>query len=651
MLSQLTRLPRALKVLILAATDSLLGALALCAAVYLRVGGLPLGSARYVMVGAVLAAFFAPAAGFAFGLYRSVTRFAAPALSLRVALVSFTCGSIFVAIALFGGAVPGRSITFGMVFALVLFVFQVLSRQFARWFVGDSRMGGRRVAVYGAGAAGRQLVSLMRAAPDFTPVLFIDDDKALHGRTVEDLLVIASEAQRLQARLAAQRIEEIFLAIPSLKAGRRRQILEALAQFPYRVRVVPGLAELVKGHAALGNARDVSIEDLLGRETVAPLPGLLDRCIRDKTVLVTGGGGSIGAELCRQVLALSPARLIVLEHGEFSLYQIEQELREASRKLAHGSDLEFILGSVTDPATLARVFGAMRIDTVYHAAAYKHVPIVESNALEGFKNNVLGTWHLAQAAAKAEIGHFVLISSDKAVRPTNVMGATKRMAEIALQVMAERHPRTIFSMVRFGNVLESSGSVVPLFRRQIEAGGPVTVTHPEVTRYFMTIQEAVQLVIQAGAMARGGEVFVLDMGQPVRIYDLAQRMIRLSGRSIRDEQNSAGEIAIETIGLRPGEKMYEELLISGQAVGTAHPRIWQVREPAADAAAFGHEIGRLAEGVKEASTQIDVREILARWVVGFAMQAEARLPSSVAYTRDRAAPAGAANVPARRLGS
>jgi FlaA1/EpsC-like NDP-sugar epimerase len=343
-------------------------------------------------------------------------------------------------------------------------------------------------------------------------------------------------------------------------------------------------------------------------------------------------------------LALKPARLIVLEHSEYALYQIEQELKATKNKAEAKLHLDFILGSVTDPAKLSEVFSRSRVDTVYHAAAYKHVPIVEDNPLEGFKNNVLGTWYLAQAAAKARVAHFVLISSDKAVRPTNVMGATKRMAELVLQVQSERHSSTVFSMVRFGNVLESSGSVVPLFRAQIEAGGPVTLTHPDVTRYFMTIQEAVQLVIQAGAMAHSGEVFVLDMGSPVKIKDLAVRMIRLSGRSVRDQENPKGDIAIEVIGLRPGEKLFEELLISGQAIGTAHPRICQVREASADGVRFDQDLQRVHDRRHGASAEVDVQEILARWVAGYSAQtaqsqaaAELRAPAatlvSLAYRK------------------
>lgn len=627
MLSQLTRLPRIAKLAIVVGNDALLSVVAVWTALILRVGGVPKIAMQHVLFGSILALLLTPAVGFAFGIYRSVLRFASPGLMVRIALVSTTSAAVFGMLALIGRAPLSRATTFSAVFALVLFALQLMSRQFARWLMDARSTQQKRVAIYGAGAAGRQLAKLLRDTRDFAPVLFLDDDASLVGRAVEDLVVVSPQDRKLAARLQSSRVHEILLAIPSLKAGRRREILERLAQLPYRVRIVPGLAELVQGDsAAIKNMRDVSIEDLLGRETVAPLAGLLEKCVKGKNVLITGGGGSIGAELCRQVLALSPARLIVLEHSEFALYQIEHELGSANAGLGGKVQLDFVLGSVGDAARLAELFGRARVDTVYHAAAYKHVPIVEGNPIEGFKNNVIGTWLLAQAAAQADVRHFILISSDKAVRPTNVMGATKRMAEIALQVFGERHPTTVFSMVRFGNVLESSGSVVPLFRRQIESGGPVTLTHPDVTRYFMTLQEAVQLVIQAGAMATGGEVFVLDMGQPVRIYDLARRMIRLSGRSVRDAENPAGEIAIQTIGLRPGEKLYEELLISGESVGTAHPRIWQVREHAVDASAFEQELQRVVNARDGIRASVDVREVLARWVTGYAPREPAEKP-------------------------
>ena len=417
-------------------------------------------------------------------------------------------------------------------------------------------------------------------------------------------------------------MREVLIAIPSLKPGRRRQLLEFLSNFSFRVRSVPRLAELVaKGEKGIIDLVEVSVEDLLGRDPVAPLPGLLDACIRNKTVLVTGGGGSIGSELCRQALALRPAKLLIIDHSEIAIYTIEQELRGETMKSGAATALEFILGSVTDRELIRALFGAHAIDTVYHAAAYKHVPIVELNPVEGFRNNVFGTLYIARAALEAAVAHFVLISTDKAVRPTNVMGASKRIAELVIEALAQRQQRTKFSMVRFGNVLASSGSVVPLFTKQIAEGGPVTLTHPDVTRYFMTIREAVELVIQAGAMASGGELFVLDMGTPVRIKDLAEKMVRLSGRSILDATHPEGDIAIDVTGLRPGEKMHEELLIDGDVTGTVHPRIWQVMEAGLSVEHLERDLQSLSLGGHE-SVDAGIGAIFSRWVEGYTAQNE-----------------------------
>jgi FlaA1/EpsC-like NDP-sugar epimerase len=602
----------------------MLGVVAFWASAYLRFGKIPAMPAHYVIAGSVLVMAITIAIAFSCGLYRSVTRYPTPGLTLRAAWVALLSGTAIALVALVGGASPMRVLGLGVVYALLLFTLLVLSRHLIRWMLG-ARMGapGAALAVYGAGEAGRQLVTALRASGNYRPALFIDDDRSLVGRTVEGLLVLSARGKDFEAQLRARDVREILLAIPSLTPTRRREILELLAELPNRVRSVPRLSELVSsGFVTIGDLRDLSIEDLLGRDPVAPLPGLLERCICGKTVLVTGGGGSIGGEICRQVLGLGPARLVVLDHSELALYEIERILATASGR-AGAAQLRFRLGSVNDAGFLAAVFAEERIDTVYHAAAYKHVPIVEANPLEGLRNNLLGTWQVARAAAKAGVGHFVLISTDKAVRPTNVMGATKRMAELVVQVMAEDASRTVFTMVRFGNVLGSSGSVVPLFRKQIEHGGPVTLTHREITRYFMTIQEAVQLVIQAGAMARGGEVFVLDMGAPVRVGDLAIRMVHLSGRTVRDAANPAGEIAIEVTGLRPGEKLHEELLISGEATGTAHPRIWQVRDGSVNGPAFLAELRSLEAAMRADPVSIDPRRVLKTWVEGYAGEAVA----------------------------
>lgn len=621
----LLRLPRIAKALILVCVDAALGGAAFWLAALARSGQVPVLSASYVLAATGFAMVLVPLAGFACGLYKAVIRFKSPQLSARAGLVSALTGASIAAVGSVGGASYAKAIGLGTVFALVLFVFIVVSRHAARMLLGSvwRNTSGAPVAVFGAGDAGRQLVEVLRRGKELTPVFFVDDDASLQGRTIEGLPVIGPRQREFADRLKSRGVKEILLAIPSASIDRRREILHFLGELPFHVRSVPRLSELVNKETPdqelVADLKEVSIEELLGREPISPLAGLLERCVAGKVVLVTGGGGSIGSELCRQVLALRPERLLVLDHSEYSLYQLEREFSSQTRiKSVGGTKVEFVLASVMDRAKMESLMRECRVDTVYHAAAYKHVPIVERNPLAGIRNNVLGTWYVAQAAANAAVGHFVLISSDKAVRPTNVMGATKRMAELVVQVLAERQSHTVFSMVRFGNVLGSSGSVVPLFREQIERGGPVTVTHPDVTRYFMTIQEAVQLVIQAGAMAKGGEVFVLDMGAPVRIVDLASKMIRLSGRTIRDEANPHADISIELVGLRPGEKLYEELLISGEAAKTMHPRIWQARENTVQAAAFEAELRGLRELSAADFQSVDVRLILARWVDGYA---------------------------------
>jgi FlaA1/EpsC-like NDP-sugar epimerase len=550
-----------------------------------------------------------PTIALALGFYKSVTRFHTPDLASHAGIVSALCGAILATIALHGGVRPLQAGGFGLVYALTFFAFLLASRAAARWILKRPASGRERVAIYGAGEAGRQLAAMLSHSVDQRPMLFIDDDPRLAGRSIEGLPVINPQAGRFAERLHAERIREVVIAIPSLKPTRRRQLLEFLSNFPLRVRSAmrdKGIVELV----------EVTVEDLLGRDPVTPLPGLLDACIRGKCVLVTGGGGSIGSELCRQALALCPAKLIVIEHSELALYNVEQELREQNSKTGSTVALEFVLGSIIDRNRVDRLLAAHAIDTIYHAAAYKHVPIVELNPIEGVRNNVFGTWYLAQAAVKAGASHFVLVSTDKAVRPTNVMGASKRIAELVVELFARRWPRTKFSMVRFGNVLASSGSVVPLFTKQIAAGGPITLTHPDVTRYFMTIREAVELVIQAGAMAQGGELFVLEMGEPVKIRDLAIRMVRLSGRAIRDEHNPEGDIPIEVTGLRPGEKMHEELLIDGNATGTLHPRILHMKESAADLTSLESELARIERTGPDEAMEL-IRALLGKWVAGY----------------------------------
>ncbi|MNJ41760.1 UDP-N-acetyl-alpha-D-glucosamine C6 dehydratase [compost metagenome] len=447
-----------------------------------------------------------------------------------------------------------------------------------------------KVAVYGAGAAGNQLVAALRMGKVMRPVAFIDDDGSIADRVISGLQVYTPN--QIQRMIEVTGAEELLLAIPSASRARRREILGYLEGFPLHVRSIPGFMDLASGRVKVDDLQEVDIADLLGRDAVPAQEDLLSHCVLNQTVLVTGAGGSIGSELCRQILTLNPKTLLLLEHSEFNLYSILSELEQRVVRESLSTRILPILGSVRNPAQLLDVMSTWRVDTVYHAAAYKHVPMVEHNIAEGVLNNVLGTLNTAQAALQAGVSNFVLISTDKAVRPTNVMGSTKRLAEMTLQALSrEIAPvlfggtnnisqvnKTRFTMVRFGNVLGSSGSVIPLFYKQIKSGGPLTVTHPKITRYFMTIPEAAQLVIQAGSMGQGGDVFVLDMGEPVKIVELAEKMVHLSGLSIRSERNPHGDIAIEFSGLRPGEKLYEELLIGDNVVATRHPMIMSAQE-------------------------------------------------------------------------
>ncbi|MFY0990308.1 polysaccharide biosynthesis protein [Halomonas sp. C05BenzN] len=433
-----------------------------------------------------------------------------------------------------------------------------------------------RVVIYGAGAAGRQLAVSLRHGQEYLPIAFVDDATGLQNTFIEGLKVYPPrQLGYLADTYGAQRV---LLAMPSASRARRREILAELAPQGFPVQTIPGVADMVAGRARISEVRDVAVEDLLGRDPVPPNPALMDANLRGKVVMVTGAGGSIGSELCRQILRHGPKRLLLLETSEFGLYSIEQELRQLATTEGLAVCIKPLLGSVQHRSRLEAVMKAFAVQTVYHAAAYKHVPMVEHNVVEGIRNNVFGTLETARAAVAAGVETFVLVSTDKAVRPTNVMGASKRLAELVCQALADHQEATRFCMVRFGNVLGSSGSVVPLFRRQIQAGGPITVTHPEITRYFMTIPEAAQLVIQAGAMARGGDVFVLDMGEPVKIAELARQMVRLSGLRVCDEGQPDGDIAIAYSGLRPGEKLYEELLVGDDVSPTSHPRIMTAQE-------------------------------------------------------------------------
>jgi len=447
-----------------------------------------------------------------------------------------------------------------------------------------------RVAIYGAGAAGNQLVAALRMGKLMRPVAFIDDDHSLSKSVIAGLQVY--KPKHIKRMIEVTGAQEILLAIPSSTRARRREILTYLEGFPLHVRSVPGFMDLASGRVKVDDIQEVDVADLLGRDSVPAKENLLEHCIKGRVVLVTGAGGSIGSELCRQILSLGPTTLLLFEHSEFNLYEITSELERRLLRESLPVKLLPILGSIRNQEKLLDVMKAWKVETVYHAAAYKHVPMVEHNISEGILNNVFGTLNTAEAALRSGVSNFVLVSTDKAVRPTNVMGSTKRLAELILQALSHemapvlfgdtsnisRVNKTRFTMVRFGNVLGSSGSVIPLFHKQIKAGGPLTVTHPKITRYFMTIPEAAQLVIQAGSMGMGGDVFVLDMGEPVKIIELAKKMIHLSGMSARSESNPHGDISIEFTGLRPGEKLYEELLIGDDVVKTEHPMIMSANE-------------------------------------------------------------------------
>lgn len=472
------------------------------------------------------------------------------------------------------------------------------------------------VIIYGAGSSGMQLVAALQSGEQYLPVAFVDDSRSLIGSTVHGIRVYSPGS--LHELIDNFSVRQILLAIPSATHAERKEILNRLEHLPVHVKTVPDLFDMVSGKVGVDEIRDVDIEDLLGRDIVPPDPELLGACITRRSVLVTGAAGSIGSELCRQIIQLQPSRIILVDTFEYGLYEIESELRAIHDKLEERESVELValLGNVCNRRLMHRIMERFAVQTVYHVAAYKQVPMVEKNTVEGVRNNIFGTVVCAQVAEQLGIGHFVLISTDKAVRPTNVMGASKRFSEQVLQALAQRGSRTCFSMVRFGNVLGSSGSVVPLFRRQISTGGPVTVTHPEVTRYFMTVQEAAQLVIQAGSMANGGDVFVLDMNEPIRIVDLARKMIHLMGYDVRDEKSWRGDIAIEYTGLRPGEKLFEELLIGESVTGTEHPKIMRARE---DTLAWD-ELEPLIQQLQRACDELDlmrIRDVLRRTVDGF----------------------------------
>lgn len=605
----------------------------------------PFGDDRWLFISAPLIAI---PLFVRFGMYRAVMRYIGQEALIAIAKAVTVSALVFALVIYWfedGQTAVPRSLVFNYWWLSVLIVggLRLVMRQYflGSWldavpympFVKQQEQL-PRVAIYGAGSAGNQLLVALRMGKTMHPVAFIDDDDAIATRTIAGLKVY--KPKHLQQMLDVTGATQVLLAMPSASRARRREILAALEPFAVHVRSIPGFMDLASGRVKVQDLQEVDIADLLGRDAVEPQAALFDRCIKGKVVMVTGAGGSIGSELCRQILASGATALILFEHSEFNLYNIHKELETRINKEALRVALIPILGSIRNLKRLHEVMQTWQVDTVYHAAAYKHVPIVEHNAAEGIFNNVMGTLYTAQAAIATGVENFVLISTDKAVRPTNIMGGTKRLAEMLLQALSkesslrlsldakEEHSyvnNTRFTMVRFGNVLGSSGSVIPLFREQIRRGGPVTVTHPKMTRYFMTIPEASQLVIQAGAMGQGGDVFVLDMGDPVSIVELAEKMINLTGLTVRSESNPSGEIAIEFSGLRPGEKLYEELLIGDNVSSTKHSMIMRADETYLPWEQLSAVLQELLAAVENGDC-LKIRQIMRETVDGYVPQGE-----------------------------
>ncbi|GAA4364744.1 nucleoside-diphosphate sugar epimerase/dehydratase [Kangiella marina] len=510
------------------------------------------------------------------GFYRAVNRFVSFKILLVVALGSSlsSFAYYFIGNSLSIPFVVGSStVIYGAVLCILLGGSRLLVRSYFSMRFNTQK---KKVVIYGAGSAGRQLATSLIAGNEYYPVAFIDDETSLDGVIIQGIRVYSPNNLKNVVKLNSA--EKVLLALPSISRAQRKLIIGRVEKAGVAVQTIPGMADIVAGKMKIDEFQDVEIEDLLGRDPVPPVKKLFKKNISNKVILVTGAGGSIGSELCRQILMLKPKALILFDVSEFALYQIDKELNEKKASENLNVLIKPILGTVLDKKKISKVIKSFDVQTVYHAAAYKHVPMVEHNVIEGIKNNVFGTLNVAISSEEAGVESFVLISTDKAVRPTNVMGATKRFSELVCQSIATNNAKTCFSMVRFGNVLGSSGSVIPAFKNQIRNGGPVTVTHPDIIRYFMTIPEAAQLVIQAGAMAKGGDVFVLDMGEQVKIVELAKKLITLMGLEPKSAENPHGDIEIVYSGLRPGEKLFEELLIGNNVEGTAHPRIMTANE-------------------------------------------------------------------------
>jgi FlaA1/EpsC-like NDP-sugar epimerase len=509
------------------------------------------------------------------GMYRAVLRYMSVQALITMGICALVSGTVLAMSSFFIGSYMPRSIP--LIYGVILFIFIGTPRLLVRSLVHllNHRLTEKRVpiVIYGAGQTGHKLFVALQST-QYKVIAFVDDDNLLVGTTLAGVKVRRVGSLVNMARRGE--VSKVLLALGNASNSQRSIVIKKLETIGVKVQTVPVMADIINGDTKIEHIKDVEIEDLLGRDPVQPNHQLMDACIKHKIVMVTGAGGSIGSEICRQIVKLKPKKLVLFELNEYGLYAIEKELQKLTQK--NPVEIIPLLGSVQNRSRLESAMKVFNVQTIYHAAAYKHVPLVEQNIVEGIRNNIFGTWNCAEAAISCGVESFVLISTDKAVRPTNIMGASKRMAELVLQSLAERQKNTRFTMVRFGNVLGSSGSVVPLFRQQIKNGGPVTVTHPDIIRYFMTIPEAAELVIQAGSMGQGGDVFVLDMGEPVKIVDLAKRMIKLSGLALKSSEHSTGDIEIQFTGLRPGEKLFEELLIGENVTGTLHSRIMRAEE-------------------------------------------------------------------------
>lgn len=608
-------LPRLVKSLVVMMVDASLCVFTVWLAFYLRLG--EFSSLRDASLYAALASIVIALPVFvACGLYRAIFRYAGwhalMAVIKAVSIYTLIFSAIFTVV-----VIPGVPRTVGFIQPLLLLMMVAASRVIAHSWLGGvyqqhlQRSALPKVLIYGAGSSGRQLAAAMANSHEMRVVGFLDDEASLQGHVINGQKIYCPND--LVYLVETLGIHTVLLALPSISRERRNTIIQQILQSKVSVRTLPSVTELAQGKVTISDLRELDIDDLLGREPVAPDQQLFAKNITGKVVLVTGAGGSIGSELCRQIITAAPDMLLLVEQNEFALYQIHQELLA---KIEGTIRLLPLLASVRDTARIQEILSAWHVNTIYHAAAYKHVPLVEHNLAEGIRNNVFGTLTVAQAAIVNNVHDFVLISTDKAVRPTNVMGASKRLAEMVLQAMVAQSPVTKFSMVRFGNVLGSSGSVVPRFRQQIRDMGPITLTHPDITRFFMTIPEAAQLVIQAGAMAHGGDVFVLDMGEPVKIIDLAKRMIELSGLRIKDQENPDGDIEIQITGMRPGEKLYEELLIGDNPNPTFHQRIMKAHEEFVNWNALSLSLGELQTALNKNDIVL-IRNILGYLVVGY----------------------------------